>query len=73
MRKVESGAVSTEPRLRQQGGWLSLCDTATNAKQEIEDWFLPELVDPVGVTKLADGLRPRDGYEVHYAGTRRSH
>ena len=46
--------------------WLALCDTATNATQEIKDWFLPELVDPVSVTKLADGLHPRDGYEVHY-------
>ena len=46
--------------------WLALCDTATNATQEIKDWFLPELVDPVAVTKLADGLHPRDGYEVHY-------
>ena len=46
--------------------WLALCDTATNATQEIKDWFLPELVDPVAVTKLADGLHPRDGYEIHY-------
>jgi hypothetical protein len=34
--------------------WLALCDTATNAAQEIKDWFLPELVDPVAVMKLAD-------------------
>jgi len=46
--------------------WLALCDTATNAAQEIKDWFLPELVDPVAVTKLANGLHPHDGYEVHY-------
>ena len=46
--------------------WLALCDTATNATQEIKDWFLPELVDPVSVTKLADGLHPRDGYSGVY-------
>jgi phosphoglycerate dehydrogenase-like enzyme len=46
--------------------WLALCDTAANAEQEIKDWFVPELVDPAAVTKLADGLHPRDGYEVHY-------
>src|SRR5262249_12005253 len=43
--------------------WLALCDTAADAEQEIKDWFVPELVDPAAVTKLADGLHPRDGYE----------
>jgi hypothetical protein len=39
--------------------WLALCDTAANAEQQIKDWFVPELVDPAAVTKLADGLHPR--------------
>jgi phosphoglycerate dehydrogenase-like enzyme len=46
--------------------WLALRDTAPDTAQEIRDWFAPEPVDPAAVTKLADGLHPRDGYEVHY-------
>jgi len=46
--------------------WLALCDTAANGAQEIKDCFVPEPVDPAAVTRLADGLHPRDGYEVHY-------
>jgi phosphoglycerate dehydrogenase-like enzyme len=46
--------------------WLALCDTAADAAQEIKDWFVPEPVDPAAVMKLADGLHPRDGFEVHY-------
>jgi phosphoglycerate dehydrogenase-like enzyme len=46
--------------------WLALYDTAADAAQEIKDWFVPEPIDPAAVMKLADGLHPRDGYEVHY-------
>lgn len=46
--------------------WLALCDTAPNGAKEIRDCFVPEPVDPAAVTRLADGLHPRDGFEVHY-------
>lgn len=46
--------------------WLALCNTAANAAEEIRAGFAPELVDSAAVTKLADGLHPRNGIEIHY-------
>jgi len=46
--------------------WLALCDTAPNSAEEIKDSFVPEPVDPAAVIRLADGLHPRDGYELRY-------
>jgi phosphoglycerate dehydrogenase-like enzyme len=46
--------------------WLALCDGAAGGAQEIRDCFAPETVDPAAVVRLADGLHPRDGFEIHY-------